>query len=389
MRELHNSKSTNWKFLKRLEHTHNKTQKINGEKFTMVILVTGGTGFVGGELVKQMVVNKKWGIKKGDVFVLIRENSDIDELKKLGVEFIVGDLGKPATLVKAVKGISTIYHLGAVVLDQSTPEILQKINVKGTQALIDAFAKEKTAKKFVFVSTWGVYGYNVSPKPMTEEQPFDPTNDYHKSKLDAEQIVWEYHKKHNLPVATARLPMILGPGDTLTSPRVVQGFFDNKVKRIGSGKNLFSGVHVTDAAEAIVTMGLNVDINEAFNVKSFDVSQLNYWGTYMTEINHQKKIPVFPYWLAMLYAWSKEVGAKLKGKGKPTLTRHRVMRYGNTRRLNISKIKEHLGWEPIHTDGVQVIKDSVQWLKENNFIDFEKKEVKLLRKWEDDFKKSS
>lgn len=355
----------------------------------MAILITGGTGFVGGELVKQMVTNKKWGIKKEDIFVLIRENSDIDDLKKLGVEFRIGDLGKPETLVKAVKGISTIYHLGAVVLDQVTVEIVQKINVKGTQALIDAFVKEKTAKKFVFVSTWGVYGYDVSPEPMTEEQPFQPTNVYHKSKLDAELIVWEYHKKFNIPVATVRLPSILGPGDTLTSPRVIQGFFDNKVKRIGNGKNLTSVVHVVDAANAIITMGLKGDTSEAYNVKSFDLSQLDYWGTYMEEINHKKKIPVFPYWLAYLYAWSKEIGAKLKGKGQPTLTRYRVKRYGKTRILDISKIKTKLGWEPIHKDGIQVIRDSVQWLKDNDFINLEKKEVRLLRKWEDDLKKSS
>ncbi|MHA1505081.1 MAG: NAD-dependent epimerase/dehydratase family protein [Candidatus Heimdallarchaeota archaeon] len=324
----------------------------------MAILVTGGTGFLGGELVKQMVTNKKWGIKKEDIFVLIRENSDIDALKKLGVEFKIGDLGKPETLAKAVKGINTIYHLGAVVLDQVSIEMVQKINVKG-------------------------------PKPMTEEQPFQPTNDYHKSKLDAELIVWDYHKKYNLPVATARFPSILGPGDTLTSTRVVQGFFENKIKRIGNGKNISSAVHVVDAVNALITMGLNGDTSEAYNVKSYDLSQLDYWGTFKEEINYQKKIPVFPYWLAYLYAWSKEIGAKMKGKRQPTLTRNRAKRYGKTRILDISKIKEKLDWKPIHTDGAQVIRDSVQWLKDNDFIDLEKKEVKLLRKWEDDLKKTS
>jgi len=148
-------------------------------------------------------------------------------------------------------------------------------------------------------------------------------------------------------------------------------------------------VHVVDAVNAIITMGIKGDTSEAYNVKSFDLSQLDYWGTFMDEINHQKKIPVFPYWLAYLYAWSKEIGAKLKGKGKPTLTRHRVKRYGKSRILDISKIKEKLDWEPVHTDGAQVIRDTVQWLKDNNFIDLEKKKVKLLRKWEDDLKKSS
>ena len=224
---------------------------------------------------------------------------------------------------------------------------------------------------------------------MNENQPFDPTNDYHKSKAEAEQIVWKYHEKYDLPIAVARLPMILGPRDTLTTTRVIQAFFDKKVKRIGNGKNLFSGVHVQDAANAIITMGLNQDKkSNAYNVKSFDISQKNYWNTHLEMIEMDWKIPVFPKWLAMFYAWTKEVSAKLKKDGKPTLTRHRVMRYGNTRLLDISKIKEKLNWQPQYTNGIEVIKESINWLNEHNFIDYEKKEVKLLRRWEDDLKNS-
>ena len=197
----------------------------------MAILITGGTGYVGGNLVKELIENQKeWGIKQKDIYVLVREESNIDDLKKLGVQFIIGDLEDQESLQKAVKGKEIIFHLGAVVLDQSPPELLHKVNVLGTKALLKAFKEEKSMKKFVFVSTWGVYGYQVKPKPMTEDQPFDPTTDYHKSKVDAEGIVWEYHKEHNVPIAIARLPMILGPGDTLTTPRVVQAFFDKKVQ---------------------------------------------------------------------------------------------------------------------------------------------------------------
>ena len=358
-----------------------------GDIKKMAILVTGGTGFVGGNLVEELIGNKeKWGINPKEIFILIRENSNIDNLKKLGVEFRIGDLEKPETLTKAVKGISIIFHLGAVVLDQSPPELLHKVNVLGTQALLDAFVKEKTAKKFVFVSTWGVYGYKVKPKPMKETQPFEPTTEYHKSKVEAEKIVWRYHDEYNLPVVVARLPMILGPGDTLSTPRVVQAFFDKKVKFIGNGKNKFSGVHVRDAANAIITMGLKKEGNaSAYNVKSFDISQKDYWEIHMKAINYNEKIPTFPHWLAMFYAWTKEVSAKIKGTGKPTLTRHRVMRFGNTRILDISKIQNDFNWEPKHADGRKVIYDAIDWLEKNNFIDYENKKVLLLRRWEDHF----
>ncbi|MFW9924624.1 MAG: NAD-dependent epimerase/dehydratase family protein [Candidatus Thorarchaeota archaeon] len=283
----------------------------------MAILITGGTGYVGGNLLEELITNKsEWKIDPKDIYVLVRENSNTEKIKKLGVNLVTGDLADPESLKKAVKGKSIIFHLGAVVLDQSPPELLQKVNVEGTEVLLAAFAEEKDKKKFVFVSTWGVYGYRVKPKPMKENQPFDPTTDYHKSKVEAEKIVQRYHTEYNIPITIARLPMILGPGDTLTTPRVVQAFFDNKVKMIGKGKNLFSAVHVKDAARAIITMGLNSNGNGGiYNVKSFDVSQKDYWEVHMRAINYDQKIPVFPHWLAMLYAWTKEVSAKIKGTG--------------------------------------------------------------------------
>jgi len=87
----------------------------------------------------------------------------------------------------------------------------------------------------------------------------------------------------------------------------------------------------------------------------------------------------------MLYAWTKEVSAKLKGLGKPTLTRHRVMRYGNTRIVDISRLQNELSWQPKYADGIQIIKDSIKWLEDNGFIDYENKKVLLLRRWEDHF----
>jgi nucleoside-diphosphate-sugar epimerase len=353
----------------------------------MAILITGGTGFVGSALIKELVSNHKHlGIDKKDIFVLIRETSNIDHLAKHGVQFIVGDLTDPNSLKKAVKNKSIVFHLGAVVLDQSAQEVLEKVNIKGTESLLEAFVEEPTAKKFIFTSTWGVYGYKVKPKPMKENQPFDPTTDYHKSKVIAEELVWKIAKKHNLQVAVARFPMILGPGDTLTTPRVVQAFFDRKVKLIGKGKNLFSGIAVKDAANSLVGIGFNEITNgKTYNVKSFDISQNDYWFEHMKAIKMVWKIPRYPKWFAMFYTWLKEVFAKIKGTGKPTTTRHRVMRYGNTRILDIERIQKDLNWKPKYTDGIKIINESITWLINNNFVDFEKKRVLLLRKWEDDF----
>jgi nucleoside-diphosphate-sugar epimerase len=353
----------------------------------MAILITGGTGFVGSTFVKELTSNhKELGIKKEDIFVLVRKESNIDILANLGIQFVIGDLTDFESLKKAVKNKTTIFHLGAVVLDQSAPEVLNEVNIKGTELLVKAFIEEPTAKKFVFVSTWGVYGYKVKSKPMKENQPFDPTTDYHKSKVIAEKLVWELSKKHNLPVTVARFPMVLGPGDTLTTPRVIQAFFDKKVKIVGRGKNLFSGISVNDAARSLIDLGFtDISNGKAYNVKSFDISQKDYWYEHLKAMNINWKIPHYPKWFAMFYTWLKEVISKIKGTGKPTTTRHRVMGHGITRVLDITQIQNDFGWEPKSKNGKKVINESIKWLNENNFIDFNKKRVLLLRKWEDDF----
>jgi nucleoside-diphosphate-sugar epimerase len=356
----------------------------------MAILITGGTGFVGGNLIDELLENKEeWGVEKDDIYVFARKKSDVSKLQKKGIAIRYGDLAKPETFPAALENISKVFHLGAVVLDQSPPELLHKVNVLGTTKLFEAFQKQPSAEKFIFVSTWGVFGYKVKPKPMDEEQSFDPTTEYHKSKVEAEKSLWQAYAKDSVPLAVARLPMILGPGDTLTTPRVIQAFFDDKVKLIGKGNNKFSCVHVRDAARALLSLGLSREANgEAFNVKSFDLSQKDYWKIQMDYIDYDKKIPKFPKWLALFYAWTKEVSAKIKGKGKATLTRHRVMRYGNTRVLDISKIQNKLDWKPKYTNGKEVLENTIKWLEENDFIDYQNKEVKILRRWEDHFSKS-
>jgi nucleoside-diphosphate-sugar epimerase len=357
----------------------------------MVFLITGGTGFVGNNLVSELVNNKdEWGISKDQFKVLVRGKSNTDKLSEMEVQMVTGDLAKPSSLKKAVEDVSVILHLGAVVLDQSPPELLQKVNVEGTKALAEIFMKQKSAEKFVFVSTWGVYGYKVKPKPMTEKQPFDPTNEYHKSKVEAEKVLWDLNKENGLTVSVARQPMIMGPGDTLTTPRVIQAFFNGKVKLIGDAKNKFSGIHVRDAARAILQLGLKKEANnDVFNVKSFNISQREYWETHADAINYNEKIPRYPKWLAISYAFYREILAKIKGEGKPTLTRHRVMRYGNTRILDTNKIENKLNWEPKYTDGKKVIRNTVQWLEDNNFIDYEDEQVKILRRWEDGLKRKN
>ena len=61
------------------------------------------------------------------------------------------------------------------------------------------------------------------------------------------------------------------------------------------------------------------------------------------------------------------------------------MRYGNTRIVDITRIQNELQWEAKFADGIQVIKDSIKWLEDNDFIDYEAKKVRLLRRWEDHF----
>lgn len=141
-----------------------------------MILVTGATGFFGKYLTSELIKNGH------DVRILSRKMITGNAYKKVNV--VIGDITKPETLKKATKDIDTVFHLAGLVSYSLPREDLFKVNVLGTQNLID---KCDNVKKFVHSSSVSVYG---EVKGVADEKyPIKPRNHYGLSKAEAERVV--------------------------------------------------------------------------------------------------------------------------------------------------------------------------------------------------------
>jgi nucleoside-diphosphate-sugar epimerase len=201
------------------------------------ILVTGATGFIGCEVAKQL---SQKGYKPR---VMIRRPLRAPLLKSLDAELIQGDLGQPTSLKRILEGIDTVIHLGARAALESVRPLRPSI-VEGSINLMGA-AIEARVKTFVYPGTILVYGEQA--KPINQHTKAAPLTDYGRVKLEAETILAGMAEQANVCFTSIRLSHTYGV-NSLLFDQIRKG----RIMFPGKGDNLFSHLHVVDAARALI-----------------------------------------------------------------------------------------------------------------------------------------
>jgi dihydroflavonol-4-reductase len=177
-------------------------------------LVTGGTGFVGGAVVRHLVAAGH------QVRALARPGSDRRLLAGLPVEVVEGDLQDAAAVRRALVGCVRLFHVAAFyTLWASDRRLFYDINVEGTRRILQA-AGEADVSRVVYTSTVGALGIPTEGQPGTEETPVslaDVVGDYKRSKFQAEEIAREFARR-GLPVVIVNPSTPIGPGDIKPTP---------------------------------------------------------------------------------------------------------------------------------------------------------------------------
>src|SRR5437899_10567085 len=215
---------------------------------TIDALVTGGTGFVGANVVREL-------LREGAaVRVLARPRGDRRALAGLAVELCDADLEDPASLRRAVQGTRTVFHVAADYrLWARRPEELYRANVEGTRAVLQA-AADAGVRRVVYTSSVGALGIPKDGTPGTETTPVtlaDMVGPYKASKFLAEQVAIGFALK-GLPVVIVNPSTPVGPWDVKPTPtgQMVVDFLKNKMfATLDTGLNL---VHVRDVARGHV-----------------------------------------------------------------------------------------------------------------------------------------
>lgn len=224
----------------------------------MHILVTGGAGYIGTQLVKQLA--EKPEIKKVTVYDnLSRANFNLfigprfEGAEK--IEFIKGELLDSRALGKALKGVDAVYHLAAKVttpFDNTDPHFYEQVNHWGTAELIYAVEETETVKKFVFVSSTSVYGANN--ELVDDTTATNPHTYYGVSKWRGEDHVKRLSEK--IDTYIYRCGNVYGYNKSMRFDAVINKFmfdahFANRITIHGNGHQHRAFIHIDKVAKAL------------------------------------------------------------------------------------------------------------------------------------------
>lgn len=205
-------------------------------------LVTGGSGFLGRAIVK-MLLDK--GVK-----VHILSRGSYPDLEEIGCKVFKGEVSDEKKVIEAATGCDIIFHTAAKAGVAEPYSEYERINYRGTLAVIEA-CKKLGINKLVYTSTPSVAIGEEGINGGDESLPY-PTNHkayYPKTKTMAEQAVLAANGP-NLSTVALRPHLMWGPGDNHLVPRLVKRARAGKMKFVGTGRNVVDTTFIDNAAEA-------------------------------------------------------------------------------------------------------------------------------------------
>lgn len=243
-----------------------------------MILVIGGSGFVGSRLLSE--VNREKFI-----------NFDKQISPFFNDISILGDVRSKEDLNKVLKGIETVVLLAAEHRDDVSPKTLYyDVNVKGTLNVLNAM-DENNVKKLIFTSSVAVYGLNKDNP--NENHPIDPFNDYGKSKWEAEKAIKNWYEKspEGKSVTIIRPTVIFGERNRGNVYNLLKQISSGKFLMVGKGENRKSMAYVGNVVsfvnQCIFSINLGYNVFNYIDKPDFSMNEL----VKQVEVSLQKNVP--------------------------------------------------------------------------------------------------
>lgn len=222
------------------------------------VLITGGTGFIGGRLVEKLMLEHQV-----DVRILVRNFARAPRIARFPVEMVHGDVTNPSDVERAVSGCDVVFHCAALGSEGSR-EVRHLVNVEGTRNVLEA-ALDAGVNRVVHLSSLTVYG-------NTPDGDLDETaarrysgNIYSDTKLDGEKVASEYARERGLPVVILQPTIVYGPYGDFWTVYTLRKLKTERVILVNGGDGLCNPVYIDDVIHAMLLAAVRDEaVGEAF-----------------------------------------------------------------------------------------------------------------------------
>ena len=327
----------------------------------MTTLITGANGFVGSALVRLL-------LQQGhEVRALVRPGSDRRNLDQLDVTPVEGDLTDPASLQRAVRGCSYLFHVAADYrLWIPDPERVYRTNVDGTRDLLRQ-AADAGVSRMVYTSSVAALGINRDRTPADETTPVTPADmvgHYKRSKFLAEQAVRELVEEQGLSVVTVNPSTPIGPRDIKPTPtgRIIVDALRGKIPAyVDTGLNV---AHVDDVAQGHLLAFERGEPGSRYILGGEDMPLKTILGIICDYAGLPPPRLRLPHNLIYPFAWLAQSWARVSGK-EPFATVDSVKMAKKFMYFTSARAARELGYAP--RPAQRAIEDAVDWFRGNGY----------------------
>ncbi len=312
----------------------------------MRILVTGGGGFLGTWIIKELLKNPSY-------MVTNFSRHSYEHLEDMGVPTIRGDVGNVEDVERALtQGFDAIFHVASLVGMWGKAEVFDRINITGTENLLNS-AQRHGVKRFVYTgspsSVFGRGGHQGADETLP--YPKEHLGHYPRTKAAAEQLVLAANSPHFFTVSL-RPHLIWGPGDENLLPRVMDQARLGKLKVIGNGENQVDVIYVEEAARAHVLAFEKLTSGSPVAGQAYFLGQgpVKLWD-FIEQVLKLAEIPAPDNSLglktAVTLGWAFEKIWKMAGvfSPEPPVTRFVALNMGTDHWFSHAKAERDLGWK--------------------------------------------
>lgn len=331
------------------------------------VLVTGGSGFLGINLIRKLLAQGVTEIRSLDLLPFDYPEKTLNTLTT-----VIGDVRDTHTVDRLMKGCQSVIHCAAA-LPLCTPEEIHSTDIDGARIVAEV-AKQHGIQRFIYISSTAVYGI-PDHHPLVESDRLEGVGPYGKSKIIAEGIVRTLDCDA-FPVTILRPKSFVGPERLGVFALLYDwAYTGHGFPMIGNGKNRYQLLDVEDLCDAIVVALTHPNlavVRDTYNVGAARFTTMREeWQAVLEAAGHGKRIRTTPAWLVIpalkllealhlspLYAWVYETASQDSF-------------------VSIEKIQRQLGWTPRFSDTDALLRNYAWYVA--NLAQFQGKSGKTHR----------